>query len=648
MKFAVSILALLIAATLSAACGGGEPTEPAMTAKATPTPMPVPTPEPTAAPAPAHTPTPEPTRTSTPEPAPEEPPTPAIGTDEYLGDCRGETLDLVAALDIDLMQPEGGDPVTWTEFARTLDTALNTYGSLEPSAELGAFHAAHLDVLRSLRDAARARTGASSVSGDLAALVSDVIIPELLEHGLGAEVTEEQERVLERIVQGGFAEFFGPAFMAALLAEEEAVAALSAGSRAAVERSGCYLAFSPFEIDAPTDLLVPNIVVVDDDHGDSPEQATRIGIGDEIRGSLDHTGDLDFFEFAVREGMIFRIDVEPEDPRDGVAAALFDSRGELLADNEDIGPVPIEWRAGRSGSYYAAVGGEGTGRYAISVTWLEDREVAACEDTGLVAGTVTYRERIALTPGAVVEIELRDVSYQDAHAPLIASQTIFSPGQVPIGFTVEYRCEHIDPRNTYSISARIIESGGRLAFINDTAYEVITRQNPDRVDMVLVMVEPPPDMVDVSATPMPVSEAEEAQIKAELAGRSFRQFEPSRDASPRKAVIIDFFNGISIWAQYAEGDHALREWEIASGDYKIEKYGDRSEIAIHLDQPRSFQILPTECEGCIEADGFTISIRDVFDSEKMSFRLNDPSGTLPAPFPVFGSWTRFQEDIYFE
>ena len=37
MKFAVSILALLIAATLSAACGGGEPTEPAMTATATPT-----------------------------------------------------------------------------------------------------------------------------------------------------------------------------------------------------------------------------------------------------------------------------------------------------------------------------------------------------------------------------------------------------------------------------------------------------------------------------------------------------------------------------------------------------------------------------------------------------------------------------------
>ena len=279
---------------------------------------------------------------------------------------------------------------------------------------------------------------------------------------------------------------------------------------------------------------------------------------------------------------------------------------------------------------------------------LEEGEVAACQGTGLVTGTVTYRERIALSPGAVVEVQLRDVSYQDAAALLIASQTISSPGQVPIEFSVEYRCEDIDPRNVYSILARVIEYDGRLAFINDTAYEVITRGRPDRVDMVLVMVEPPPDRVDTSATPIPVSQAEEAQIKAELEDRSFRQFEPSRDASPRKAVIIDFFDGVSVWAQYAEGDRALKEWQIASSDYSVEKHGDGPGITIRFDQPRSIQILPTECESCIEAEGFTISIRDVFDGEKISFRLNDPNGILPAPFPVFGSWTRFQEDIYFE
>ncbi len=118
------------------------------------------------------------------------------------------------------------------------------------------------------------------------------------------------------------------------------------------------------------------------------------------------------------------------------------------------------------------------------------------EPNAAVSGTVTYRERIALTPGATLVVELRDVSLQDAAAPLIARQTIEDPGQVPIAFKVEYSREDINSRNTYAIQAKIIESDGRLAFTNDTAYDVITRGNPNSVDMVLVLVQPPPDQVE--------------------------------------------------------------------------------------------------------------------------------------------------------
>ena len=142
----------------------------------------------------------------------------------------------------------------------------------------------------------------------------------------------------------------------------------------------------------------------------------------------------------------------------------------------------------------------------------------------------------------------------------------------------------------------------------------------------------------------PVSGAEEERIKTALAGRSFRQFDPSVDASPRKGVILDFSGPVSIWAQYAEGRHAVHEWEIAAEDYRIEKHGDISEITIDLDQPRSRQELPTRCDDCVPTSGVSISIRNVFDSEKVSFKLNDPDGVLPPPFPVFGSWTRFTED----
>ena len=113
-----------------------------------------------------------------------------------------------------------------------------------------------------------------------------------------------------------------------------------------------------------------------------------------------------------------------------------------------------------------------------------------------VTGSVTYRERLALSEGARLVVELRDVSYADAAAPLIARQTISNPGQVPIKFKVEYNRDDIDPRNSYSIQADIIESDGRLAFTNDTAYEVITGGNPNKVDMLLVLVQPPPDQLE--------------------------------------------------------------------------------------------------------------------------------------------------------
>ena len=124
-------------------------------------------------------------------------------------------------------------------------------------------------------------------------------------------------------------------------------------------------------------------------------------------------------------------------------------------------------------------------------------EVVSGKDSNAsVTGSVTYRERIALTEGATLVVALLDTSYADASATLIARQTISDPGQVPIKFKVEYNRDGIDSRNTYSIQARIVESDGRLAFTNDTAYEVITHGNTDKVDMLLVLVQPPPDQVE--------------------------------------------------------------------------------------------------------------------------------------------------------
>ena len=155
----------------------------------------------------------------------------------------------------------------------------------------------------------------------------------------------------------------------------------------------------------------------------------------------------------------------------------------------------------------------------------------------------------------------------------------------------------------------------------------------------------------------PAGEAEEERIKDALDNRSFRQLLPSKDASPRKAVVLDFFDGISVWAQYSEKRHAVYEWEIAAQEYRVLKIGNSSRIGrgghnpeymIYLDNPTFTQQFPTPCEDCIDVSGFSVSVRSPFDSNRISFKLNNPSRNLPSPFPLFESWTRFEEDEYFD
>ena len=155
----------------------------------------------------------------------------------------------------------------------------------------------------------------------------------------------------------------------------------------------------------------------------------------------------------------------------------------------------------------------------------------------------------------------------------------------------------------------------------------------------------------------PVGETEEERTKEALNNRSFRQLFPSRDASPRKAVVIDFFDGIRVWAQYSEKRHAVNEWEIAARDYRVVQIGNSNRIGrgghdtefmIYLDNPTFTQQFPMACEDCIDVSNFSVSIRSPFDSNRISFKLNNPIRDLPLPFPVFESWTKFKEDEYFD
>lgn len=109
-------------------------------------------------------------------------------------------------------------------------------------------------------------------------------------------------------------------------------------------------------------------------------------------------------------------------------------------------------------------------------------------EKAMVTGTVFYRERSALPPNAVVQVQLADVSRADAAAVVLGEQTIELKGkQVPIPFEINYDPQKIDPRFTYAVSARITVDG-KLWFISTTRYSVITNNQPVKVDILVQRV----------------------------------------------------------------------------------------------------------------------------------------------------------------
>jgi len=119
----------------------------------------------------------------------------------------------------------------------------------------------------------------------------------------------------------------------------------------------------------------------------------------------------------------------------------------------------------------------------------EDQGVAAESSTALITGTLSYRERVALTDRAEVQVTLEDVSRQDVAATVLARQTISDPGQVPIRFELQYDPAEIDPGMSYAVRARIHDRG-RLLFISDTHTPVLTRGAGREAHLRLVQVPP--------------------------------------------------------------------------------------------------------------------------------------------------------------
>jgi putative lipoprotein len=105
-----------------------------------------------------------------------------------------------------------------------------------------------------------------------------------------------------------------------------------------------------------------------------------------------------------------------------------------------------------------------------------------------VTGTVSYRQRIALPPAAVFQVQLLDVSLADAPDKMLAEEKItLGNRQDPVPFTLKFDPAKLNHSHTYSVSARILVDG-ELRFTSDTAYLVLTNGKPNHADVVVKQV----------------------------------------------------------------------------------------------------------------------------------------------------------------
>ncbi len=104
-----------------------------------------------------------------------------------------------------------------------------------------------------------------------------------------------------------------------------------------------------------------------------------------------------------------------------------------------------------------------------------------------VSGTVTYFQRIALPPDAILTMKIVDVTTTDRDAAVIAEKAIEITHQVPIAFSMKFDPGKIDSPHRYNLEA-VIRLHGRPIWRNSNANPVITNGNPMEMQVMLAPV----------------------------------------------------------------------------------------------------------------------------------------------------------------
>ena len=86
-------------------------------------------------------------------------------------------------------------------------------------------------------------------------------------------------------------------------------------------------------------------------------------------------------------------------------------------------------------------------------------DARAADRSGGVRGQVLCRERITLTPQAVLTVRLRDVTYPSWQNVEVGQQVIPNPPHPPIPFSIDFDPSTIYPDHKYAVDAWLVDRG---------------------------------------------------------------------------------------------------------------------------------------------------------------------------------------------
>lgn len=111
--------------------------------------------------------------------------------------------------------------------------------------------------------------------------------------------------------------------------------------------------------------------------------------------------------------------------------------------------------------------------------------------TGLLSGTVTYHERVALPPGALVTVRLWD-ALEPPSTATVGEAKFVAQGQVPLPFELSFAPDLIQKTHPYATRAKISVEGVTL-YESPTPVPVLTQGAPTvGVELLVKRVAPLP------------------------------------------------------------------------------------------------------------------------------------------------------------